>query len=278
MQARAADENALDGAVEAALDADQDEAFFVDVAVFEGPLHILLALARKQKVDLAHVSVLGLAEQYLAFVTSARARRLELAAEYLLMASWLAFLKSRLIGHRIMPERSEPEPAELEADQLKLRLMRLDAFRRAGEALTGADIVNRDVFLRGAPQAPVVVVKPEYSDTLLDLMAAFATHQNRQAMKRPHAVKKLPVMSLEAARSNLRERVVRSRDWRALAALLPRPAEVGDEVPVRSIHASFFNASLELTREGVVELKQDGLFSEIFVRKAQASAQETGHV
>jgi len=271
------DQALLDSALATALEADADDVFVVDIEGFEGPLHLLLALAKRQKVDLAYVSVLGLAEQYLEFVSRAQLKRLDLAAEYLLMASWLAFLKSRLLMPRASPASSEKETEDGDADQLRLRLIRLEAFKRAGKALLGADQLNRDVFLRGEAQSPVVIKSPVYSETLRDLMAAFAEYQNRQALKQPHAVKRLPVMSLETARTSLKARLGQQRDWRSLEALLPQRAEQYAGIPRRSVHASYFSAALELTRDGAVEMRQDGLFQTIFVRGRNKRSVEARH-
>src|SRR6056297_775094 len=156
-------------------DVEADEVFSIDVDGYEGPLHLLLDLARKQKVDLLHVSILDLATQYLKFIQEAQDQRIDLAADYLLMAAWLAFLKSRLLLPKPKQDQDDGESAEDDAVKLAFRLKRLDAMREAGQALMESDILGRDVFLRGMPEQPTVVKTTEYNTTLYHLMQSFGS-------------------------------------------------------------------------------------------------------
>lgn len=241
-------------------DIDQADAFLVDVDGFEGPLHLLLGLARRQKVDLRRVSVLELAEQYLTFITDAQDKRIDLAADYLLMAAWLAFLKSRLL----LPKPEKQKDGEVSADdlaeRLAFRLQRLEAMREGADSLMAGDLLGRDVFERGLPERPVVVKRPQYSTRLIDLMAAFAKIQTRKTREKPHAVVKQYVLPLENARKTI-ERVLPSMGerWVSLAEFADKPA-VGEEneLPSRNRLASLFAASLDLTKARRIDLRQDG--------------------
>ncbi|MEH3105992.1 MAG: ScpA family protein [Sphingomonas fennica] len=231
----------------------------LDLGSWEGPLDLLLALARTQKVDLREISILALVEQYLAFIAGARALDLELAADYLVMAAWLAFLKSALL----LPAdpEADPDPQEL-ALQLQLRLARLDAMREAGARLMARDRLGRDVFARGAPEGLALVRRPAWQATLFDLMAAYGAVRARN---RPviHMVRAREVMTLEEALA-LVERMVGSRlDWTALEAFVP--AGLAGRLR-RSALASGFVAALELARQGKVRLTQDGAFSPLMLR------------
>jgi segregation and condensation protein A len=260
----------LGAALTEAAEAEGRDAFSVEVDGFEGPLHVLLDLAKRQKVDLLRVSILQLAEQYLAFVQEARTQRIDLAADYLLMAAWLAWLKSRLLLPKPATARpdADADAAPDLARALALRLRRLEAFRQVGEALQARDVMGRDVFQRGAPERAVVIRKPLWQDTLMDLMRAFADHQNRAAAARPHEVRRQPVFALEAARDRLREGLRGVQTWRPLDTFVPSSVDLGEAVPRRSAHASVFSAALELTRDRAIDLRQDGLFDQLYVRRA----------
>ena len=257
-------------------DIDQADAFLVDVDGFEGPLHLLLGLARKQKVDLRRVSVLELAEQYLSFISDAREKRIDLAADYLLMAAWLAFLKSRLL----LPKPEKQDDDEVSADdmasRLAFRLQRLEAMRDAGEALMNGDLLNRDVFSRGLPERPVVVKRAQYNTRLIDLMAAFAKIQTRQTREKPHEVVKQYVLPLEEARKAI-VRVLPSMGdrWASLnevADSSDRSSE--DHAPSKSRLASLFAASLDLTKAKRIDLRQDGYREPVMVRYMEDSDEE----
>ena len=206
----------------------------VDVEGFEGPLDLLLALARQQKVDLAKISVLALAEQYLVFIEAARKLRLELAADYLVMAAWLAYLKSCLL----LPREAgvDPSPEEL-AMRLQLRLQRLSAMREAGARLIGRDRIGRDVFLGGAPAGLKVVRRSAWQADLYDLISAYGIVRARTEPS-IHVIARRPVMTLDEAIHRL-ERMIGARvEWTALEAFLP---ETQDRAFRKSALASSFH-------------------------------------
>ncbi len=240
---------------------DAEDTLTIDIDGWEGPLDLLLTLARSQKVDLRELSILALVEQYLAFITDARALKLEIAADYLVMAAWLAYLKSGLLLPRD-PE-VEPDPAEL-ALRLQLRLQRLDAMREAGARLMARDRIGRDVFLRGAPEGLRVIRKPAWQAELYDLIAAYGavTARNVPVM---HVVSRRPVMTLEAALQRVEAMLGHALDWTALERFLPATA---DPSLTRSSRASSFLAMLELAKQGRVELRQDAAFATLWVRAA----------
>ncbi len=237
-------------------------AFLIDVDGYEGPLDLLLDLARRQKVDLAKISILALAEQYLAFVEQARAIRLELAADYLVMAAWLAYLKSRLLLPE-PPKGDEPSAADL-ATALALRLKRLEAIRAAAGHLASRDRLGRDVFARGAPEPIVIAQNSAFGATLYDLLSAYARQRQARGVMEHHVVSKRFVWSLVDAREALHRLVGVAGDWTALDSYLIRYAiEPGMRNTVR---ASALSATLEMVREGLVELRQDRPFAPLFVR------------
>ncbi len=251
---------------------DSEDALIVDVAGYEGPLDLLLALARTQKVDIAKISVLALADQYLSFIAEAQKLRLELAADYLVMAAWLAFLKSRLLLPREGGEATGVSAEEL-ARRLSFRLMRLEAMREAAAQLMNRMRLGRDVFQRGMPEGTKTIRETEHTATVYDLLRAYAD-QRRRTIKVGHVVKARPVWSIKDARLRL-ERfmgdVASAADWlefdRYLKQLLV-PAEDG-----RTVLASSFGATLEMAREGRVELRQDGPFAPIYMRPRQPDAE-----
>ena len=256
-----------------ALSADVAEAdgvnlFSVDVPGYEGPLHLLLELARRQKVNLLQISMLLLAEQYMGFIEDARAKRIDLAADYLLMASWLAFMKSRLLLPK--PEAlDEDEPSGEEmAARLAFRLKRLDAMRAAVRELEAGPVLNNVVFLRGAPVQPKVVKLTEYTATLYDLTSAFGFIRDRKEKEAPHRIEKQPVMALEHARHTLRGLRKQLENWSSLDDIRMALCENTPELPGRSVTASVFSAALELTRDGEVDMRQDAHFAPIYLRNA----------
>jgi segregation and condensation protein A len=233
----------------------------LDLDGWEGPLDLLLTLARSQKVDLARISILALVEQYLAFIADAKKLKLEIAADYLVMAAWLAYLKSCLL----LPKDSEadPSPEEL-AMRLQLRLQRLSAMREAGARLLARDRVGRDVFVRAAPEGLRVVRRSAWHAELYDLIAAYGAVRAR-AEPAVHIVSRRPVMTLEEALLRV-ERLVGARlDWTRLEAFLP---ETQDSEFRKSALASSFVAALELARKGKVELDQSAPFEPLYVRAA----------
>src|SRR5579871_4137084 len=239
-----------------------EPALVVDVEGFEGPLDLLLSMARQQKVDLAKISILALADQYLAFIEQARRMRLELAADYLVMAAWLAYLKSRLL----LPEPVAPEgPSAADmAKALALRLRRLEAIREAGARLFERPQLGRDVFGRGDPEPIAEIKRPQWSATLYDLISAYAAERQRHALRRVRFAKR-NVWSLVEARAVLERMFGTSGDWSRLDDYLI--AFVVEPAMRATVFASSLAASLELVREGVVEIQQSGAFAPIYLRK-----------
>lgn len=237
------------------------EALRIEIDGWEGPLDLLLALARSQKVDLRQISILQLVEGYLAYIEDARALRLEIAADYLVMAAWLAYLKSCLL----LPKDPtvDPSPEEL-ALRLQLRLQRLDAMREAGARLMGRDRVGRDVFTRGAPEGLRTVRKSAWVADLYELIAAYGVVEAR---RRPvmHRVERRPVMTLDAALDRVMAMLGERIEWTRIEAFLPVAA---DEDYRRSALASSFLAALELARQGRVTLKQDAPFAPLYLKAA----------
>ncbi len=238
------------------------EALVVDVDGFEGPLDLLLTLSRTQKVDLRRISVLALAEQYLAFVAAAGHLRIELAADYLVMAAWLAFLKSRLLLPPD-PEADAPSGDELAA-HLAFQLERLEAMREAAARLMALDRKGRDFFGRGVPEEVRRVRRVRWSAGLLDLLQAYARTRTRDEF-RPYVMDRADVMTMEQALERMRGQLGFAGSWRALSAWLPG-AWCGTPARRRSAVASHFAAALELAKAGRIELRQGGSFAPIEVR------------
>ena len=236
----------------------------LEVAVdgFEGPLDLLLALARTQKVDLANISVLALVEQYLAHVERARTLRLELAADYLVMAAWLAYLKSRLL----LPEDEPDEPSGEElAAALQFRLRRLEAMREASVHLVNRSTLGRDVFARGSPEPVEIAITSRIATNLYDLLTAYAARRQANAVAHVR-IDRRSVWSLEEARAVLRRLVGKIDAWTRLDAFLidhVLPPEAR-----RGARASAFAASLEMVREGSIELRQTAPFEPLYMRAA----------
>jgi segregation and condensation protein A len=239
------------------------EALIVDVDGFEGPLDLLLTLSRTQKVDLRKISVLKLAEQYLGFVEQARTLRIELAADYLVMAAWLAFLKSRLL---LPPEPGEAGPsAEDLAAHLAFQLERLQAMRDAAARLMGRDQLGRDFFARGVPEDLTHHRKVSYTATLLDLMRAYAQIRTKDEF-RPFVLDRENVYTMEQALERMRGLIGYVGDWAMLVSFLP---DGWDATPMarRSVLASHFAAVLELAKRGQVVLRQGETFAPIELRR-----------
>ncbi|WP_319796479.1 ScpA family protein [Nitrobacter sp.] len=245
------------------IDNDDALALVVDVEGYEGPLDLLLALARQQKVDLSKISILALADQYLVFIEEARKIRLELAADYLVMAAWLAFLKSRLL----LPEPATPDgPSAGEmATALANRLRRLEAIREAANRLMNRPQFQRDIFPRGNPEAIAEIRHPRFTATLFDLLTAYATQRQQRVLTTVHLAKRT-VWSLSEARASL-ERLVglADEDWGCLDEYLM--TYVVDPSQRATVFASSFAAALELVREGVMDLNQKEAFAPLYFRK-----------
>ena len=246
--------------------ADEDRAtgepqLVVDVAGFEGPLDLLLHLARGQKVDLARISILALVEQYIAFVEHARALRLELAADYLVMAAWLAYLKSKLLIPKQQDEQGET--GEEMAAVLQFRLKRLEAMRDAAARLVNRNRLGRDVFARGLPELVIVDRRNEYSGSLYDLLTAYAALRQRQAITNVRIAKR-GVWSLKEARAILTRMIGSFADWTALDQFLLKYMTFPEERATAV--ASSFAATLELVREGYLEVRQQEPFAPLYMR------------
>jgi segregation and condensation protein A len=249
-----------------------EPALVVDVEGFEGPLDLLLTLARQQKVDLAKISILALADQYLAFIEAARKLRLELAADYLVMAAWLAYLKSRLL----LPEQPAPDglSAEDMANALAHRLRRLEAIRVVAEQLLNRPQLGREIFARGQPEPIAEIKRPQWSATLYDLLSAYATRRQTQARSYVRLPKR-NVWSLAEAREALERLIGRSVDWAPLDQFLLEYLVEPSQRP--TVLASSFAATLELVREGRLEVHQHTAFAPLYVR-ARTEAGQNGSV
>jgi segregation and condensation protein A len=242
------------------------EALIVDVDGFEGPLDLLLTLSRTQKVDLRKISVLQLAEQYLGFVEQARTLRIELAADYLVMAAWLAFLKSRLL---LPPEPGEAGPsAEDLAAHLAFQLERLQAMRDAAARLMARDQKGRDFFARGLPEDLTTHRKVTWTATLLDLMRAYAMIRTKDEF-RPFVLDREHVYTMEQALDRMRGLIGYAGDWATLTSFLPEGWEI-TPMARRSALAAHFAAVLELAKRGQVTLRQGETFAPIELRRRDA--------
>ncbi|MEL7546876.1 MAG: ScpA family protein [Pseudomonadota bacterium] len=249
-------------------DAEGENIFAIDIEGFEGPLHLLLELARKQKVDLLHVSMTELAEQYLAFIRAAQTQRMDLAADYLLMAAWLAFLKSKLLLPKAESVAQDEDAPEDMAARLAFRLKRLDAMREAGDTLMDRAQLGLDVFVRGAPEKARVLKTVEYDTTLYHLTQAFGTIRDRKTREAPHRFEQQFVLPLETARDSLRQIGLSLKDWASLDSLRDQFRTTDADIPEESVIASVFSAALELTRDGDVDVRQDRHFGPLYLRSA----------
>ncbi len=246
------------------------EALVVSLDGFEGPLDVLLALARTQKVDLAKISILALADQYLHFIAEARKLRLELAADYLVMAAWLAYLKSKLLLPREAGTEDTPSGDELAA-RLAFRLKRLEAMRNAAAALMTRKRLGRDIFPRGMPEGVRTIRVRQYTGVIYDLLKAYA-EQRRRTTKRVHVVPRRTVWSIKEARQRLEALVGEwTGEWMELEKYLEQYRTNPDVA--RTAVASSFGAALEMAREGLVEISQAEPFAPIYMRKREVGAE-----
>lgn len=242
---------------------EDEPVFLVDMPGWEGPLDLLLTLARAQKVDLREISILALVEQYLAFIAQARALRLELAADYLVMAAWLAYLKSGLL----LPREAQPDPSPEEmALRLQLRLQRLEAMREAGARLMARDRIGRDVFQRARPEGLHRPRSAQWEASLFDLIGAYGAIRARTT-PRVHRVARRMVMTLEDAIERIRALLGTAMDWTVIERFLPADAPPALR---RSALASCFVAALELARQGRAELAQEAPFAPLMLRSPAA--------
>jgi segregation and condensation protein A len=251
---------------------DSEDALIVDVGGYEGPLDLLLALARTQKVDIAKISVLALANQYLLFIAEAQKVRLELAADYLVMAAWLAYLKSRLLLPRETVQGEDVSAEEL-ARRLSFRLMRLDAMREAAAQLMNRMRLGRDVFQRGMPEGAKTIRETTHTATVYDLLHAYAD-QRRRTIKVGHVVKARAVWSIKEARERL-ERLMAgvhsAAEWMAFDGFLRSALVTADDG--KTVVASSFGATLEMARDGKVEIRQEAPFGPIYMRTRQSGSE-----
>jgi segregation and condensation protein A len=247
-----------------------EPALIVDVEGFEGPLDLLLTLSRQQKVDLAKISILALADQYLAFIEAARKLRLELAADYLVMAAWLAYLKSRLLLPA-MPDEEGPSAAEM-ANALALRLRRLETIREVGSKLLELPQLGRDVFPRGDPEPIAEIKRGQWTASLYDLLAAYAADRQKHALAHVRFAKRT-VWSLAEAREAVARLIGGTNDWARLDDYLISYLVEPSMRP--TVIASSLAATLEMVREGLMEVHQNAAFAPIYVRKRGATGEGT---
>jgi len=239
----------------------------VDVEGFEGPLDLLLTLARQQKVDLSKISILALADQYLVFIEAARKLRLEIAADYLVMAAWLAYLKSRLL----LPDLNAPEgqSAEDMASALAFRLKRLEAIRAVAQQLMDRPQLHRDIFDRGAPEPIAHIKHPQWSATLYDLLSAYAVQRQKQVVGNRVRFAQRKVWSLAEARAAIERLIGDMGDWGRLDEFLI--SYLVEPSMKATVTASTFASALEMVREGVLELQQHEAFAPLYIRKRSDS-------
>ena len=240
---------------------------------FEGPIDLLLSLAREQKLDLSRLPILPLAEQYLAYIAEARRLRLEVAADYLVMAAWLAFLKSRLLLPVAEQPQDETDPAAM-AEALKFQLLRLEAMQKSAQQIQDRPQLGADIFLRGVPEPVTVEEKPIWFLTVPDLLTAISAPARR---RKPVAYNIAPtrLYSLEESVSRMRHLLGVMPSWGVLQAYMPDVVESEQILEVRSAIASTFAATLELVKNGELELRQDGTFAPIYLRRRETPTEET---
>jgi len=242
----------------------REDQLVLDIQGFEGPLDLLLTLARAQKVDLAKISILELVEQYLAFIAEARRVALELAADYLVMAAWLAFMKSRLL----LPEDEKDDEfsGEEMAARLQFQLLRLEAMRERSAQLMSRERHGRDVFSRGMPEGVRMVRHSRYELSLYDLLHAYAQQQQRTNVT-PFRIVRQPVYTMEELLHRLEPLMGKAVDWTTLETFLP--PEAREPRRRRSALAASFAAMLEMTRQGKIELRQAAPFTPIYIRRRE---------
>ena len=265
----AASDAFVEGAPRGEPEADAGESLVVDLDGFEGPLDVLLALARNQKVDLTRISILALAEQYLEFINRAHRLELDLAADYLVMAAWLAYLKSKLL---LPPPDAEEGPSGAEmAARLAFQLQRLEAMRHASQAIFARQRLGVHLFQRGMPEGVRVVKTSEYQGTLFELLKAYSDQRLKT-----HDVfwepKRLPIMAIEIARKRLENMLGMMFDWGRIEAYLPTE-NMSPELR-RSALASIFSAALVMAKNGEVEIRQSGAYQPLFMRRKPEGAEK----
>lgn len=246
---------------------DSDTGLIIDIDGFEGPLDLLLSLAREQKVDLSKLSILALVQQYLEYIAKAKYLRLEVAADYLVMAAWLAYLKSRLLLPSEEEEQQGPSGEEMAAI-LAHRMRRLEAMRNVATKLMTRNLLGRDLFPRGAPEGVRVIRTPEYQADIYDLLSAYA-HQRERTLVAHVELKPRKVWSIKQARIRLEQMLGVSIEWTPILTAMSQSLadSLMEDEDMRSLKASTFGASLEMAREGKIELKQSEAFTPIYARQ-----------
>lgn len=254
----------------AAEEAEGADALLLALDGFEGPLHLLLELARSKKVDLARLSVGEIADQYLAFIAQAHAAKIEIVGDYLVMAAWLALLKSRLLIPKPLLAEDEPDPDQLAA-ALRSKLMHIELARLAAKRLDAMGQLGREFFLNGQPRQTVLSKTIAWKAELYELLNAYCAERARSVRKRAYKAEVRRAYPLEVARKKLEEALSKLKQWRALDQVIPAATETGPEAPPASSYlASTFGAALELAREGKMELRQAEAFAPLFVRARTA--------
>ena len=249
----------------AAEEAEGRDALLVALDAFEGPLHLLLELARTKKIDIAKVSVGDLADQYLGFIETARAHNMEIAGDYLVMAAWLVLIKSRLLIPKPQLPADEPDPLQLE-EVLRQKLMNLATARAMAKRLEETPQLNRDIFLNGQPQPTVLTKQTVWTADLYELLNAYCAERSKSIRKRAYKTLVRRAYPLETARKKLEQALTKLEEWSSINSV-SQPSESGpDAPPPESFLASTFGAALELTREHKLELRQAEAFAPLFVR------------
>lgn len=251
-----------------------DDALVVELDGFEGPIDLLLTLARDQKVDLARISILQLADQYLGYIDRARALKLEIAADYLVMAAWLAYLKSRILLPKPESTEESEDPAEMAA-RLAFQLQRLEAMQNVAKLLMQRPQLGQDFFARGEPEALKVERTPKFDTELYDLLKVYGDIRARQHHGGQLRILPTRLYSMEQALTRLRHIIGERTDWQTLEMFLPPETQGDDPLLTRSALAGTFAAMLELTREGLAEVRQSGVFQPIYVRGVERKENAT---
>ena len=249
-----------------------DDAPWIDVDGFEGPLDLLLHLARRRRVDLTRISVLSLTDQYLESASRSASSRLEIAVEFLIMAAWLAYLKSTLLSASTAEDDSALAAAEETAERIAFRMRRLEAMRDSARRLFDRPLLGRDVFARGRPERVVIDESSERDDSLLDLLRAYGLIQRRTLADRPYRPPTMPVWSVRRALRALRDAVaLGGGEWRTLSSCLSDVLDLRRSPSLRaSARASSFAAILEMARAGTIDIRQDVPFGDLYVRRREA--------
>jgi len=259
------DVETIEGDLFAAEQADEGEALMLALDHFEGPLHLLLELARAKKIDVAKVSVGEIADQYLAFIAEARAQNMEVAGDYLVMAAWLVVLKSRLLIPKPQLAEDEPDPQQMEA-ALRQKLINLQLARAAAKRLHEMPQLGRDVFLNGMPTPTVLTKHTVWRADLYELLNAYCAERAKSIRKRAYQTRPRRAFPLETARKRLEQALSRLEEWSSIRAVTPPMESSEDAPPPESYLASTFGAALELAREHKLELRQAEAFAPLFVR------------